>query len=322
MLALARCYEKGIGTQRSPQDAYALYRKAAKNGDEDGFYHMGRCLLHGIGTARDPDNAVAALKRAAHDGSLCALVLLSDCHRTGVGVPQSALLCRSFLEKAADGQLRAPKTQSQKLETVTFYEHPDKPAIAQALFRLGQFHAIGMAHKHDYTLALAYYGRAIIEGSREAVDEIARIHAYGKSIQEYYSNMPSGSTLTASETRRMEAINYMGDLWFFGQELPKDVNRAVACFRIAAKGGNVAANYSLGWCEKHGKGTPKDAQSAVAHLTFAADAGHTHACFSLAECYETGDGVKRDMRTASSLYKKAAAKGHAGAIKKLTELEE
>ncbi|MBO7169606.1 MAG: sel1 repeat family protein, partial [Clostridia bacterium] len=122
--------------------------------------------------------------------------------------------------------------------------------------------------------------------------------------------------------RRMEAVNHMGDLWFFGQDLPKDTAMAVACFRIAAKGGNVAASYSLGWCEKHGKGTPQDLEKAVKHLRFAANEGHPHACFSLAECYESGEGVPlRNEREAISLYKTAAAKGHVGAFKRLAELE-
>ena len=162
----------------------------------------------------------------------------------------------------------------------------------------------------------------MIEGNREAMDEMARIIASGKKIEEYYAAIPSGSTLPASDAKRMEAVNHMGDLWFFGQDLPKNLPLAVSCFHIAAKGGNIAANYSLGWCEKHGKGTPKDAQKAVAHLKIAAEAGHPHACFSLGECYETGDGVPlRNMHEALSLYKKAAAKGHAGAVRKLRELE-
>jgi TPR repeat protein len=120
----------------------------------------------------------------------------------------------------------------------------------------------------------------------------------------------------------MEAVNRMGDLWFYGHELDKDPAMAVACFRVAAKGGCIAANYSLGWCEKHGKGTPRDAAAAVKHLKIAADAGHPHACFSLAECYESGEGVTvRNEREALVLYKKAASKGHAGAMKKLRELE-
>jgi TPR repeat protein len=278
--------------------------------------------LRGIGTGRDAQNAVAALKRAAHDGNLSALLLLSDCHRTGTGADPSPLLCRSFLEKAANGQVRPPVGEAQKLETVTFYPHPDTLAIAEALFRLGQFHATGMTDQHDFALALAYYGRAMIEGNRDAMDEMARIQAYGKGIEGYYRDMPSGTTLPASDARRMEAVNHMGDLWFFGQDLPRDAAMAVKCFKIAAKGGNVAANYSLGWCEKHGKGTPKDLEKAVKHLKFAADAGHPHACFSLGECYETGEGVPlRNVREAIALYKKAAAKGHAGAVKKLAELE-
>ena len=259
---------------------------------------------------------------AAHDGNLASLLLLSDCHRTGTGAEASPLLCRSFLEKAANGNVRPPKSEAEKLETVTFFDHPDKPAIAEALFRLGQFHATGITQTHDFTLAMECYGRAILEGSTDAMDEVARIQAYGKSPEAYYTEMPSGTTLPVNAARRMEAVNHMGDLWFFGQDLPKDAARAVNCFRIAAKGGNVAANYSLGWCEKHGRGTPQNAEKAVKHLKVAADAGHPHACFSLAECYETGDGVAmRNEREAISLYKKAAAKGHAGAIKKLAKLE-
>jgi TPR repeat protein len=232
------------------------------------------------------------------------------------------MLCRSLLEKAANGQVRPPVGEAQKLETVTFYPHPDKLAIGEALFRLGQFHAMGMTDTHDFALALEYYGRAIIEGNRDAMDELARIKAYGKSIEGYYRDMPSGTTLPANDARRMEAVNHMGDLWFFGQDLPKNASLAVECFRIAAKGGNVPANYSLGWCEKHGKGTEKNAEQAVKHLKFAADAGHPHACFSLAECYENGEGVAaRNLREAITLYKKAAAKGHAGAVKRLAELE-
>ncbi|MBR5881048.1 MAG: sel1 repeat family protein, partial [Clostridia bacterium] len=87
-------------------------------------------------------------------------------------------------------------------------------------------------------------------------------------------------------------------------------------------GGNVAASYTLGFCEKQGKGTPHDIEAAIAHLSFAADAGHPHACYCLAECYEKGEGVAaRDKDTALMLYKKAAAKGHAGALKKIAELE-
>ena len=102
----------------------------------------------------------------------------------------------------------------------------------------------------------------------------------------------------------------------------KNLSMAVACFEVAAKGGNIPANYSLGWCEKHGKGTAQDLASAFKHLKIAADAGHPHACFSLGECYETGEGAPlRSEREAIALYKKAAAKGHAGAIKKLRELD-
>ena len=322
ILALAECYELGIGTEQDKASAYLLYKKAAKAGDADGFYHLGRCLLRGIGTGRDAANAFAALSRAAHDGSLRALLLLADCHRTGTGTQLSPMLCRSFLEKAANGQVRQPPSEAQKLETVTFYPHPDKLAIAEALFRLGQFHATGVTDAHDFSLALECYGRAIIEGNPDAMDEMARIQSYGKGIDGYYRDMPSGSTLPATDARRMEAVNHMGDLWFFGQGLPKNEAMAVKCFKIAADGGNVAANYSLGWCEKHGKGMSKDPAQAVKHLRIAANAGNVHACFSLAECYESGEGVaERNLREAIALYKKAAAKGHAGAAKKLAELE-
>ena len=322
MLALAHCHENAIGTAQNKNAAYALYKKAAKSGEADGFYHVGRCLLYGIGTGRDPENAVAALRRAAHDGNLSALLLLADCHRTGTGAEQSALLYCSLLEKVAVSEVRGARTPVQELETVAFFEHPDKRAIASALFRLGQYHATGISMQHDFALTLEYYGRAMIEGSHEAMDEMARISASGQSIESYYQSPPSGTTAPVSDAKRIEAVNRMGDLWFYGRELPKDLDMAVKCFGIAAKAGNVSANYSLGWCEKYGKGTKQDAESAVKHLKIAADAGHPHACFSLGECYENGEGVaQRDRRKAIDLYKKAAAKGHAAAAKRLAELE-
>ena len=162
----------------------------------------------------------------------------------------------------------------------------------------------------------------MIEGSRNAMDEMARILASGQSAESYYQSPPSGTTAPVNDTRRMEAVNHMGELWFYGQQVPKNLPMAVKCFRIAAKGGHIAANYSLGWCEKHGKGTAQDLPAAVKHLSVAAKSGHPHACFSLGECYENGEGVAaRNEREAITLYKKAAAKGHTGAIKRLAEIE-
>ena len=80
---------------------------------------------------------------------------------------------------------------------------------------------------------------------------------------------------------------------------------------LAAKQGNVDAQYNLGECYYFGKGTKKDIEKAIEWYTAAANHGHSEAQFRLGECYNSGTGVSVNVNEAIRWYKMAAEQGHA-----------
>ena len=86
---------------------------------------------------------------------------------------------------------------------------------------------------------------------------------------------------------------------------------------LAAKQGNVDAQYNLGECYYFGKGTKKDISKAIEWYTTAANHGHSEAQFRLGECYNSGTGVSVNVNEAIRWYKMAAEQGHAESQYKL-----
>ncbi len=118
-------------------------------------------------------------------------------------------------------------------------------------------------------------------------------------------------------TLRAEALNRLGDRYFYGQDIREDHAAALTCYRRAASvtqprgeavsGGIVWAQYSLGYCLLHGIGTHKDAREAVRWLTKAAKY-HGKAALCLAECHLDGVGVDRKDRLEALKYYRRALK--------------
>ncbi len=93
---------------------------------------------------------------------------------------------------------------------------------------------------------------------------------------------------------------------------PQDYEAAFKWYSIAAKQGEVYAEYILGEMHTHGCGTPQDYAAAVRWFTSAAEKGHPSAQFKLG-ClyeYETKEGVPQDSKVAFKWWSLAAEQGH------------
>ena len=62
-----------------------------------------------------------------------------------------------------------------------------------------------------------------------------------------------------------------------GEGVPRDGARAVALYCEAAGGGDIEAQYSLGWMYANGRGVPRDDGTAAYFFTMAARLGHSQA---------------------------------------------
>jgi TPR repeat protein len=77
----------------------------------------------------------------------------------------------------------------------------------------------------------------------------------------------------------------------------------------AHEAGDARATYALATWYLHGRVVRKNMRKAVALLRQAARDNLPDALYDLAVCYENGEGVRKSMRRAASLYLKAALSG-------------
>lgn len=199
------------------------------------------------------------------------------------------------------------------------------------------------------------FGRRRSDASEVAINSgLLSGATYNFWVADYYSTLwprpkpfayPMQPDVTPSEIREhnktevtaammINAVNHLGDCFFYGQELSENPRSAVSCYRDAVSQGRnikrgeaipsglIWAQYSLGWCLLHGRGTEKNPCEAVQWLTAAARS-HAQAAFVLAECYEHGVGMDLpDEREAVKYYRRALKLGCREAEPKVGEMIE
>ncbi len=105
----------------------------------------------------------------------------------------------------------------------------------------------------------------------------------------------------------------VGEMYYHGQSIPKDYQKAIKWYQKAGENGNVEAQYILAWMCYKGKDAPQDYNQAAKWFLKAAEEGNTLAQFHLAGMYEVGRGVPQNKQQAVMWYQKAAKQGYSEA---------
>ena len=218
-------------------------------------------------------------------------------------------LTRLFLyEKWRKNQEKSQGSEKKKKRLLSKKREADQPLTQERL--MGDFAAL-------------YYGTAI---PMPDPFSLAPLKTAGSTAE-----LPEVLSWELTDIRRAEALNGLGDRYFYGQGVTEDATSAVSCYRRAAdvaiprgapvSGGIVWAQYSLGYCLLHGVGTAKEPREAVRYLTLAAK-HHGVACMCLAECHLGGIGVDRvDRVEALKYYRRALKFGKEEAARYIEVLE-
>jgi hypothetical protein len=122
-------------------------------------------------------------------------------------------------------------------------------------------------------------------------------------------------TKKRAEAGSAKAQNELGDMYNFGEGVPRDDMEAVRWLRKAADQGHADAQNHLGLMCKIGMGVPKDIAEALRWYRKAAEQGHLDAQNALGSIYQdTGslNGIQ-DYAEALKWHRKAAEQGHANA---------
>ena len=110
----------------------------------------------------------------------------------------------------------------------------------------------------------------------------------------------SGAAMIAEALPKLRAQAEGGDVYaqtavgmsyFFGESLPEDNAKALACIGPAAKQGDPQALYLRGFMYQHGLGKRENANLAIADYKAAAESGHAQATITLFDEYIKGESA-------------------------------
>ena len=119
--------------------------------------------------------------------------------------------------------------------------------------------------------------------------------------------------LYAADKGHIEAQNWLGCCYFFGEGVTHSETEAAKWYRKSAEQGNVYAQSLLGLMYEVGVGVTKNETEAVKWYRLAAEQGFDEAQYQLGQCYGQGIGLAKDEDEAAKWYRLAADQGLAKA---------
>lgn len=162
--------------------------------------------------------------------------------------------------------------------------------------------------------------REIAEQKRIAEEkerEAKRIAEEQAKVRQEFIN---DSTLAAQGN--VEAQMRMATKFENGENVAKDINKAIELYKKAGNQGNVKAQLHLGDVYSKGLGVDKDEKEAMEWYRKAAEAGNADGQYNLGSCYYYGIGTAKDIKTGMEWTNKAATQGHELAIARQEVYEE
>ena len=328
-MALAQCYEYGIGIQKDHVKAIYYYKQAAESGIDEALFRAGRAITQGIGMKAEYAAARPHILRAARRGYAPAMLMIGMFSDDGRGVAQN-------LDDAKAWYLKVLSSATEP--HMSLYDFPERFAEnfklhtesrIRAHYKLGMLIAKQATDISGYIQSFEYIALAASMGYGGAQNEVARIYASGGDLAEYYNSpffVPDakfeGSDTMIGKDPLSDAMNKLGDTFFDGKgSLKKNEEAAARCYRYAAELGHAEGAYSYGWCLRHGVGIHENDAEAAKWLKMAADKGNVSAAYSYGLCCEEGSGTGvTNKREAVYYYRLAAGLGHVDAAKRFLKL--
>ena len=127
-------------------------------------------------------------------------------------------------------------------------------------------------------------------------------------------------TRELAEQGDAEAQCQLGDWYYWGIYVPKDVALMIEWYSKASEQGNAEAQFALGEMDDGGEGVPQDNVLAMRWYRKAAEQGCAEGQRRLGDMYHSGEGVPVDVALAERWYRKAAEQGDAEAQDALQEM--
>jgi TPR repeat protein len=183
------------------------------------------------------------------------------------------------------------------------YEALTHDPCAQVM--LGNCLLDGLGGKQDTQGALAWFQKAIQQGSGHAMYALSTIYIKGKAVPQ---NIEESKRYLqkAAEAGYVYAQYHLGSCYEEGRYFAENIPLSLAWYRKAAEKGEARAQYQLGQYYNKGIGVKEDPVEACQWFRKAAEQGHRDAATCLGTALLKGKGVQQNAQEAIEWFRKAA----------------
>jgi uncharacterized protein len=287
-----------------------------------------------------PTRIVRFLLRSSEKGNLKAQFELARRYRYGDGITKDPGEAFKWMQRASQNHTHSTRVSDAIYELGMMHENGEgtvkSPSAAWPLFRAAAFESPNAAYKvgrmyeegsgvpQDYTAAAGHYNRVANAGFGSYVAD-----ARARLVHLYATGRGLSKNKTEAEAQLRGVVGFegpqlqfqLGEIFYEGRLVDKDVATAVECYTRAAKLGSSEAKNRIGELWASGVDGPPDFKEAVECYRLAANTGLAVAQFNLGQCYARGQGVPQDKIEAWRWLRAAAEQKHASAVKALAKIQ-
>lgn len=268
----------------------------AKSGNVQSMFCAGAIKLY---VSKEYNNAIPWLEQAANAGHMRAPLVLGILHEQGSGVKEDPAIAAKWYEKGIEN------------------------GNAAAARRLANLYHLGTGVPHDEAKSNELLKKAVEMGDKAAP---AFMEKRGKDL----NDTRPGMTIKAEAYRLYKQKRFdraaklyqqcadmgnddcqlaMGQLYEFGDGVPKNERQAAAWYRKSADQGNPIGQKTLGFLYELGKGVPENWAEAARLYAKSADR-YNESAFMMGRLYEFGMAVPQNRAIAIEWFKNADKLGH------------
>lgn len=176
---------------------------------------------------------------------------------------------------------------------------------------------IDAASKNDFVTAYRLYVKAAERGIPVAQYRLGTLYYFGDGVQQDTEKALHWFRIAASNNVP-GAMNFLGNMFSDGKGVAVDKARSIQWYEVAAKFGDFHASSNLGLRYLYGDlGINQDYAKAFRHLRHASELGNTEAQHHLSYMYTEGKGITKDYALAAFWAGFSAASGNPGGMLRL-----
>jgi len=311
--------ESYIGDPQRRSSAVKLIREASEKDYIPAMLSYADMLFYGKnGVKKDMPTAYALFSKAAEQGDAKAWYLKGACLENATGTTQNlteAYNC--YLKSKAAGFTDAQKAVS-RTEHIAKYWIPAYSGEKDAQYQLGLCYASGNGIRRNLKIAREWFKKSADAGNPVAQVMLCSWLVEGRGGVQ---NVALGLDYCekAAKQNYPEAFTLLGKYYFEGKVISRNYAKAIENFTHAAKNGSASAAFNLGFCFRDGYGTTKDPKKAFDYFKLASERKSPAGAFALGQCYEYGVGTTVDFTKALAAYTIAAGTAWRNAATKTSQ---